>query len=190
MIYDIAFPFKENPMEVIIVSTTRPETLFGDIAIAVHPQDPRYHSHIGKYLQHPITGRSIPIIADSTLVDISLGSGAVKITPAHDLNDFEAYQRLSTSLKHQLPILTVISDKGTLTNIVDQLCTSSSQSYYSQILQTLEITKWEGMNRFDARHFVLKFLEEKSKLLHSSSSTFYYRGKRDHKMRLNICSRR
>lgn len=76
----------------ITVATTRPETLLGDTAVAVHPEDARYHSLIGKNISLPLVGRHIPIIADS-YSDPEKGTGAVKITPAHDFNDFEVGKR-------------------------------------------------------------------------------------------------
>ena len=83
----------------ITVATTRPETMLGDTAVAVHPEDDRYKQFIGKTIKLPLTNREIPIIADD-MVDKDFGSGAVKITPAHDPNDFEVAQR------HDLPMIT------------------------------------------------------------------------------------
>ena len=79
--------------EKIIVATTRLETMLGDTAVAVHPDDPRYKHLHGKYVIHPINHRRIPIICDPILVDMNFGTGAVKITPAHDPNDFECGKR-------------------------------------------------------------------------------------------------
>ena len=92
----------------IIVATTRPETMLGDTAVAVHPDDERYRHLIGKQLTLPLRNRPIPIVAD-TYVEMDFGSGAVKITPAHDPNDFEVAQR------HDLPIDRVMNDDGTMT---------------------------------------------------------------------------
>jgi valyl-tRNA synthetase len=89
----------------IVVATTRPETMLGDTAIAVHPDDARYTAFHGKTVKLPLTEREIPIIVD-TMVEMSFGTGAVKITPAHDSNDFEAGQR------HNLPMVTVITSEG------------------------------------------------------------------------------
>lgn len=91
--------------EEIVVATTRPETMLGDTAITVHPDDARYKNVVGKYVIHPFIDRKLPIIADS-MVDQTFGTGAVKITPAHDANDFECGKR------HNLPFITVIDDKG------------------------------------------------------------------------------
>ncbi len=89
---EFAYPV-ENSDEKIIVATTRLETMLGDTAVAVHPKDPRYTHLHGKYVIHPINGRRIPIICDDILVDMNFGTGAVKITPAHDPNDFECGKR-------------------------------------------------------------------------------------------------
>jgi valyl-tRNA synthetase len=92
-LWHIRYPFAEGT-GYVVVATTRPETLLGDTAVAVSPDDERYQALIGKSLQLPLTGRTIPVIADS-YVDASFGSGAVKITPAHDFNDYEMGQRHS-----------------------------------------------------------------------------------------------
>lgn len=92
----------------INVATTRPETMLGDVAVAVHPTDKRYKNHIGKTLQLPLTKREIPVIADE-MVDTTFGTGAVKITPAHDPNDYEVAER------HDLPKITVIGHDGLMT---------------------------------------------------------------------------
>lgn len=93
----------------VTVATTRPETMLGDTAVAVHPDDKRYGKFVGKTVQLPLTKREIPIIADS-FVDTSFGTGAVKITPAHDPNDFEAGKR------HDLPKISVIDQEGKLSD--------------------------------------------------------------------------
>jgi valyl-tRNA synthetase len=107
-IYHIHYPMtdgKEGP----VVATTRPETMLGDTAVAVHPDDERYKNLTGKMVHLPLTGRTIPIIADS-YVDMGFGTGALKITPAHDPNDFEIGR------KHDLPIVKVIGDDGKMTD--------------------------------------------------------------------------
>ena len=102
-LWRIAYPLEEPTDEVseLIVSTTRPETLFGDTAVAVNPKDKRYENLIGKKVKLPLTDRLIPIIADEH-ADMEYGTGVVKITPAHDPNDYEVGQR------HNLPMITVI----------------------------------------------------------------------------------
>ena len=92
-LYHIRYPLADDPQTGLIVATTRPETMLGDTAVAVHPDDPRYRHLIGKKLRVPLTNREIPIVGDSILVDLAFGTGAVKITPAHDFNDFEAGER-------------------------------------------------------------------------------------------------
>ena len=89
----------------IIVATTRPETMLGDAAVAVNPKDERYKNLIGKKINLPIQNREIPIIADDS-VDMEFGTGAVKVTPAHDVADFEIHER------HNLPIYQVIDEKA------------------------------------------------------------------------------
>src|SRR5690606_29135408 len=88
----------------IVVATTRPETMLGDTAIAVHPEDERYQHLIGKNVRHPITGREFPIVGDDILVDPAFGTGAVKVTPAHDFNDFAVGQR------HSLPMINIFDE--------------------------------------------------------------------------------
>lgn len=109
--------------EGIVVATTRPETLLGDMAVAVHPSDKRYAHLIGKQLTLPLTDRTIPVIADE-YVDKSFGTGAVKITPAHDPNDFEV------GLRHHLEVMRVMDDRGHMNELAG---------------------KYAGMDRYEAR---------------------------------------
>ena len=95
--WHIRYPLADNPAEAVIVATTRPETLLGDVAVAVHPEDERYRHLIGKQLTLPLTGRTIPVIADE-YVEKDFGTGCVKITPAHDFNDYEVGKRHDTRL--------------------------------------------------------------------------------------------
>src|SRR5262249_12619346 len=101
------YPVKGSD-EFIRFSTTRPETMLGDTAVAVHPNDPRYQHLIGKTVTIPLNGREIPIIADGLLVDPSLGTGAVKVTPAHDPNDYQC------GLRHKLPMVNILNPDGTI----------------------------------------------------------------------------
>jgi len=103
-LWHIRYPISDSN-EYLIVATTRPETLLGDTAVAVHPDDPHYQHLIGKTVELPLCERKIPIIAD-TSVDPNFGSGCVKITPAHDFNDYEVGKR------HQLPMLNILTKKG------------------------------------------------------------------------------
>ncbi len=105
-LYYVIYPLKESVEETIVVATTRPETMLGDTAIAVNPKDKRYEKYIGKIALLPLVGRELPIVADD-YVDPEFGTGAVKITPAHDLNDFELGQR------HQLAEINILNDDGT-----------------------------------------------------------------------------
>lgn len=107
-IWEIAYPLTDGSGH-IVVATTRPETMLGDTAVAVHPDDKRYKKFIGKTAKLPLTNREIPIIADE-MVDREFGTGAVKITPAHDPNDFEAGER------HDLPQISIIAHDGTMTH--------------------------------------------------------------------------
>lgn len=101
-LYTIRYALADDPSQFLLVATTRPETLFGDTAVAVHPEDDRYRHLIGKRVRLPLTTRAIPIVGDSILVDREFGTGAVKITPAHDFNDFEAGER------HALPRIKIM----------------------------------------------------------------------------------
>jgi len=97
-LYHIAYPLSHDGSVRLTVATTRPETMLGDSAVAVHPLDPRYKDLIGRTVDLPLTGRKIPIVGDSILVDLEFGTGAVKVTPAHDFNDYEAGMRQTPNL--------------------------------------------------------------------------------------------
>ncbi len=105
-LYHIRYPLADDPNTALTVATTRPETMLGDTAVAVHPDDPRYQHLIGKKVRLPLTTREIPVVGDAVLVDLEFGTGAVKITPAHDFNDFEAGER------HKLPRLALFDHHG------------------------------------------------------------------------------
>jgi len=109
-LYHVRYELADQPGKFIEVKTTRPETIPGDVAIAVHPEDPRYTGIIGKSVWRPLNRAKIPIVAD-TAVDKEFGSGALKITPAHDKVDFEV------GLRHQLPIIDVLNADGTLNEL-------------------------------------------------------------------------
>ncbi|MGM0416392.1 MAG: class I tRNA ligase family protein, partial [Thermodesulfobacteriota bacterium] len=102
--WHLRYPVKGSDM-VLVVATTRPETMLGDTAVAVHPEDERYAALVGKVVELPLVGREIPIISDE-YVDMELGSGAVKITPAHDFNDFEMGKR------HNLEYINILDQSG------------------------------------------------------------------------------
>jgi valyl-tRNA synthetase len=109
-LYHVRYELADQPGKFIEVKTTRPETIPGDVAIAVHPEDPRYASLIGKTVWRPLNRAQIPIIAD-TAVDREFGSGALKITPAHDKVDYEV------GMRHHLPVLDVLNADGTLNEL-------------------------------------------------------------------------
>uniref|UniRef100_A0A6A7G606 Valine--tRNA ligase n=1 Tax=Hirondellea gigas TaxID=1518452 RepID=A0A6A7G606_9CRUS len=119
--------------EQLLIETTRPETMLGDAAVAVHPDDKRYQHLIGEYLQHPFVDRRLKIIADPILVDMEKGTGVVKITPAHDHNDFECGER------HNLEQINILTEDGRINE---------------------NGGKYAGMMRFDCRFQILKDLQE------------------------------
>ena len=107
-LWTIKYPVAESPHgEVLHIATTRPETMLGDTAVAVHPDDERYRHLIGRLVLLPLTGRRIPIIADGLLVDPAFGTGVVKVTPGHDPNDYQA------GLRNQLPMINLLNPDGT-----------------------------------------------------------------------------
>ena len=122
---------------VVEIATTRPETMLGDTAIAVHPEDERYQELIGKTVVLPLVDKEIPIIADD-YVDMEFGTGVVKITPAHDPNDFEVGNR------HDLPRVNVMNEDGTMNELAG---------------------KYEGMDRFAARKAIVSDLKELGRLI-------------------------
>lgn len=130
-LYHVRYPFKDGS-GYIVVATTRPETILGDVAVAVHPGDERYASLVGKTLILPIVGREIQVIADE-YVDPSFGTGAVKITPAHDPNDFEVGHR------HNLPQVIVINKEGKMSEEAG--------------------SRYEGLDRYDCRKKIVRDLE-------------------------------
>ncbi len=134
--WHIRYPLEDGSGD-IEIATTRPETLLGDTAVAVHPSDERYKDMVGKMLVLPLVGRKIPIVADE-YVEKDFGTGCVKITPAHDPNDFEVGRR------HDLPVINVMTDDAHITE---------------------DYPKYAGMDRFEARKAIVKDLEEGGYLL-------------------------
>lgn len=130
-LWEIRYPGADGS-EGVIVATTRPETLFGDQAVAVHPEDERYKSLVGKMLKLPLTDREIPVIADE-YVDREFGSGCVKITPAHDFNDFEVGRR------HNLAMLNVLTKTARMNENVP--------------------AKYQGMDRYECRKAAVEDLK-------------------------------
>ena len=129
-LWKIAYPTLDKIGE-IIVATTRPETMLGDVAVAVHPDDERYKKLIGTRILLPIVDKEIPIIADE-YVDTSYGTGAVKITPAHDPNDFEIAKR------HDLPLESIISPEGKMINVPAQFLGLTPVEARARVLEALE----------------------------------------------------
>lgn len=131
-LYYIKYPFKDDPSQFITVATTRPETMLGDTAVAVNPEDKRYKNLVGNTIILPLINREIPIIADSA-VDMEFGTGAVKVTPAHDFNDAEMAQR------HNLPYVCVIDEEGRMTD---------------------EAGQYKALDRYEARKKIINDLTE------------------------------
>ena len=129
-LWKIAYPTLDKIGE-IIIATTRPETMLGDVAVAVHPDDERYKKLIGTRILLPIVDKEIPIIADE-YVDMSYGTGAVKITPAHDPNDFEIAKR------HDLPLESIISPDGKMINVPAQFLGLTPVEARARVLEALE----------------------------------------------------
>lgn len=129
----VAYKVHGKEDEEIIVSTTRPETILGDVAVAVNPKDPRYQKYIGGYLINPLNSRLIVVVGDDH-ADMEFGTGAVKITPAHDMNDFEVGRR------HNLPAINILTEDNYINEEGGE--------------------KFKGLYRFDAREEVVKYLKE------------------------------
>ena len=146
--WHIRYPLADNPDEAVVVATTRPETLLGDVAVAVHPEDERYTHLIGKQLILPLTGRTIPVIADE-YVEKDFGSGCVKITPAHDFNDYEVGKR------HDTQLISVLSLDAKI------LATAEVFDYRSKVLESFRLPeKYAGLDRFEARKQIVADLDE------------------------------
>ena len=138
----------------VIVATTRPETMLGDTAVAVHPEDERYKDIIGKTVSLPLVGREIPVIADD-YVDPEFGTGCVKITPAHDFNDYEMGKR------HNLPMINIMTrDAAILETVHYEFAPGSDQEPKSEELPA----KYAGLDRYEARDRILHDLKEQDLL--------------------------
>ena len=133
-IWHLKYPLSDGSGE-IIVATTRPETMLGDLAVAVHPEDARYTQWVGKKIKLPLTDREIEIIADE-YVDPEFGSGAVKITPAHDFNDYEVGER------HNLGFLNLLNRDGTLNENAGVYAGLKAQEARKRVVQDLEAQKF------------------------------------------------
>lgn len=136
MFWHLRYPYTDGS-GYIELATTRPETLLGDTAVAVHPNDPRYADAVGKTVRLPLVGREIPVVADE-YVDPEFGTGAVKITPAHDPNDFEV------GLRHNLPVINVMTDDAKI---------------------TADYPRYAGMDRYEARKLIVEDLKKEGALV-------------------------
>ena len=136
--WHMKYPSVEKPGRFIVVATTRPETMLGDTAVAVHSEDERYKDLIGTEVTLPLTGRTIPVIADDILADPEKGTGAVKVTPAHDPNDFEC------GMRNELEFIDIFNDDATLSDNAPE--------------------KYRSLDRFEARKLVVADLEEQGLL--------------------------
>ncbi len=150
-LYYLKYPLKDNPLEFITVATTRPETMLGDTAVAVNPKDKRYKKYTGKTLLLPLINREIKIIAESS-IDMEFGTGAVKVTPAHDSNDY------ALGKKHSLEFINVMRPDGSMNEMAQ---------------------KYSGLDRFKAREAVLEDLKQlgllEKTVPHSLSAGHCYR---------------
>ncbi|MDR1701540.1 MAG: valine--tRNA ligase [Sporomusaceae bacterium] len=131
-LYQVRYPVENSPGEYVTIATTRPETILGDSAVAVHPEDKRYQRLLGKNLLLPLVNRKIPLVADEH-ADPAFGTGAVKVTPAHDPNDFEI------GLRHNLEQIVVIDAKG---------------------MMTADTGKYAGLDRYECRKVLVADLKE------------------------------
>lgn len=151
--WHIRYPLADDPDNGLIVATTRPETLLGDVAVAVHPDDERYAGFIGKQLILPLSGRTIPVIADE-YVDKEFGTGCVKITPAHDFNDYEVGKR------HQTALINVLSLEAKI------LPQAEVFDFQGQEQAGIELpAKYAGLDRFAARKQMVADLEAEGLLI-------------------------
>lgn len=151
--WHIRYPLADNPAEAVIVATTRPETLLGDVAVAVNPEDERYTHLIGKELILPLTGRTIPVIADE-YVEKDFGTGCVKITPAHDFNDYEVGKRHDTRLINVFDLEAKV------------LANAEVFNFKGEAQQGFALPeKYAGLDRFAARKQMVADLQEQGFLV-------------------------
>jgi len=153
-LWHIRYAIDGMPDRSITVATTRPETMLGDVAVAVHPEDERYKDLVGKFAILPLVGRRIPIVADE-YSDPEKGTGAVKITPAHDFNDFEVGKR------HKLPLINIFGTEA-------QLALAGNEAFLDGLNQTDDlkaVLALDGLDRFEARKRIVAMLEEREILV-------------------------
>ena len=146
------YPLAEDPAVKVTVATTRPETMLGDTAVAVHPDDERWQPYIGKHVRLPLVGRLIPIVADA-YSDPEKGSGAVKITPAHDFNDFEVGKR------HNLPQINIFDVEARLALAGNEDFLAGAEGADLDTVLALD-----GVDRFEARKRIVAMMEERGLL--------------------------
>ena len=157
--WHIRYPLADNPAEAVIVATTRPETLLGDVAVAVNPEDERYTHLIGKELILPLTGRTIPVIADE-YVEKDFGTGCVKITPAHDFNDYEVGKRHDTCLVNVFDLEAKV------------LANAEVFNFKGEAQQGFALPeKYAGLDRFAARKQMVADLQEQGFLVEIKAHT-------------------
>jgi valyl-tRNA synthetase len=137
--WHVRYPLEGDPARSVVVATTRPETMLGDTAVAVHPRDERYRDIVGGRVELPLTGRTIPVVADEVLPDPEKGTGAVKVTPAHDPNDY------ACALRSKLPMINILEPDGRLNDNVPPA--------------------YRGLDRHEARARVVADLESRGLLL-------------------------
>ncbi|MBW3895591.1 valine--tRNA ligase [Neisseria meningitidis] len=157
--WHIRYPLADNPAEAVIVATTRPETLLGDVAVAVNPEDERYTHLIGKELILPLTGRTIPVIADE-YVEKDFGTGCVKITPAHDFNDYEVGKRHDTRLVNVFDLEAKVLANAEVFNFEGEAQPSFALP-----------EKYAGLDRFAARKQMVADLQEQGFLVEIKAHT-------------------
>ena len=157
--WHIRYPLTDNPAEAVIVATTRPETLLGDVAVAVNPEDERYTHLIGKELILPLTGRTIPVIADE-YVEKDFGTGCVKITPAHDFNDYEVGKRHDTRLINVFDLEAKVLANAEVFNFKGE-----AQPGFALP------EKYAGLDRFAARKQMVADLQEQGLLVEIKAHT-------------------
>ena len=157
--WHIRYPLADNPAEAVIVATTRPETLLGDVAVAVNPEDERYTHLIGKELILPLTGRTIPVIADE-YVEKDFGTGCVKITPAHDFNDYEVGKRHDTRLVNVFDLEAKVLANAEVFNFKGE-----AQPGFALP------EKYAGLDRFAARKQMVADLQEQGFLVEIKAHT-------------------
>ena len=157
--WHIRYPLADNPAEAVIVATTRPETLLGDVAVAINPEDERYTHLIGKELILPLTGRTIPVIADE-YVEKDFGTGCVKITPAHDFNDYEVGKRHDTRLINVFDLEAKV------------LANAEVFNFKGEAQQGFALPeKYAGLDRFAARKQMVADLQEQGLLVEIKAHT-------------------